>query len=158
MDNDIENYLDSFAIVAPVVLKQANYRRGLARLMIFVNIMQEDGGLRPEESDFLIKLACERFGLEKASGRDLCDEMMTGSDCSPSLSELGDYIKSQSTLVERADCVRELWEVASCNVDQHQRDDQLAYRFAALLDVEVDEVSWLQELAVSSSKEPHISN
>lgn len=149
MTNNIENFLDAYAIVAPQIRERPNYRRTLARLIMTVWMIKADRVIKYEELSFLIKLTCAKFDVSDEVGKALCTELCEESEHAPDLDALVSYIKAHSTLIERADCVREMWEAAVCDRELHDFEDDLAFRCATLLDVDVKEVSWLQELAVN---------
>lgn len=150
MSIDVENYLDAFGIVAPKMLQQKNFRRNMARIVMTIHMMKADNVIKPSETSFLCNLVKSKFALDDETSKQLAQELCDDSDLAPDLQTLVDYIKSMSTVVERADCVREMWEIAVCDQELHMLEDDFAYRCAELLDVDTSELSWLQELAVES--------
>ena len=150
MSIDVENYLDAFGIVAPSMLRQENYRRNLARIVMTIHMMKADNVIKPSETSFLAELVRAKFSLDEDTSKQLAKELCDDSDLAPDLPTMVEYIKSISTVVERADCVREMWEIAVCDQELHTLEDDFAYRCAELLDVDPSELSWLQELAVET--------
>lgn len=150
MSVDIENYLDAFGIVAPSLLQQPNFRRNLARIVMTIHMMKADNVVKPSETSFLTNMVQAKFDLDDETAKQLAHELCDDSTHAPDLSALVTFIKSNSTVVERADCVREMWEIAVCDEELHTLEDNFAYRCAELLGLETSELSWLQELAVET--------
>ena len=150
MSVDIENYLDAFGIVAPSLLQRPNFRRNLARIVMTIHMMKADNVVKPSETSFLTNMVQAKFDLDDETAKQLAHELCDDSTHAPDLSALVTFIKSNSTVVERADCVREMWEIAVCDEELHTLEDNFAYRCAELLDLETSELSWLQELAVET--------
>ena len=147
---DIENYLDAFAIAAPQIYKRANYRRTLARLVMTVFMMREDRKIRKQEVVQVQNIARAKLELNAEDAKALCDELCEENEHEPSLDVLASYIKEHTTPVERADCIREIWEIAVCDNELHTCENTLAKRCAELLEVDIDEATWLKELAVAT--------
>ena len=148
MSVDMENYLDAFAIAAPQIFSRPHYRRSLARLVMTVLMMHEDGKIRPQEIELIKKIASFKFDLDEKHSQALCYELCAENEHAPSLDALVTYIKDNSTPIECADCIREIWEIAACDKELHVRENRLAQRCSELLGVDMDEVTWLKELAV----------
>lgn len=148
MSFDMDNYLDAFAIAAPQIYSHPNYRRSLARLIMTVFMMREDRKIKEQEVALITKIACSKFDIEEKHAQALCEELCADNEHEPSLSVLVSYIKDNSTVIERVDCIREMWEIAVCDNELHTRENDLARRCGELLDVDIDEVKWLKEVAV----------
>ncbi|MEP2944504.1 MAG: TerB family tellurite resistance protein [Hyphomicrobiales bacterium] len=148
MSLDIENFLDAYAIAAPQIFSHSHYRRSLARLVMTVLMMREDRKIRTQEVELIKKIARAKFDLDEKNGQALCDELCADNEHEPSLDELVAYIKENSTPIECADCIREMWEIAVCDNELHVRENKFAQRCGKLLGVDMDEVTWLKELAV----------
>ena len=150
MSIDIENYLDAFGIVAPSMLQQPNFRRNLARIVMTMHMMKADNVVKPSETSFLTNMVQAKFDLDDETAKQLAQELCDDSTHAPELPALVTYIKSVSTVVESADCVREMWEIAVCDEELHTLEDDFAYRCADLLGLDTNELSWLKELAVET--------
>ena len=150
MSIDIENYLDAFGIVAPSMLRQKNFRRNLARIVMTIHMMKADNVVKPSETSFLTNMVQAKFALDDETSKQLAQELCDDSELAPDLPALVTYIKSTSTVIERADCVREMWEIAVCDEELHTLEDDFAYRCAELLGLDTSELTWLQELAVET--------
>ena len=150
MSIDIENYLDAFGIVAPSMLQQPNFRRNLARIVMTIHMMKADNVVKPSETSFLINMVQAKFDIDDETAKQLAQELCDDSELAPDLPAVVTYIKSTSTVIERADCVREMWEIAVCDEELHTLEDDFAYRCAELLGLDPSELAWLQELAVAT--------
>ena len=150
MATSIDNFLDSFVIIAPGILRRKQYRRSLARVVMTIHMMRADRVIREEEMMYLTDIVSAKFDIDKASAYNLCTELCAESEHCPSVEELADYVRENSTMIERADCIREMWEIAVCDHELHKLEDSLAYRCAMMLDIDENEVTWLKELAIAA--------
>lgn len=150
----INDFLDAFIIAAPEIRMRTHYRRSLARMLMTIHMMRADAVVKPEECDFIRDLIARKFNLDQQSADNLRLELCDENNHAPSIETLVAYIKAHSSEVERADCVREMWEVAICDKELHTLEDSFAYRCAEMLGVEFNEVTWLQELASSVHHDP----
>lgn len=146
---DIENFFDAYVIAAPIIRLRRQYRRSLARVLMTIYMMRENHEIGAREKRFLVKMIRGKFNCDEATGKALCRELCAESEYAPTMEELTSYIKAHSTIVERADCVREMWEVAFGGRDGQILDDEIGYRCAFLLGLDAEEAIWLKELSIA---------